>query len=186
MAYKRFFAYVIDMFIVFLFIIIINKVFTNPLEKDLSKLNQLSIENVINKDEYFNEYKHLLHEVDKKDLVKNISTTILLIVFFVLVPYCFNSQTIGQKIFKLKICSDEEVTLENLIFRSVILNGIGYMLFMFIILFITNDNLYFILINLLAFLQLIVVIISGFMVLYSYKHLSIADIFTNTRIEELK
>lgn len=184
-AVKRFLSYVIDMLIVFIFVIFINSILPNEYDYKIKDLNQQLLEDNIDNEIYFTNYKHLLHEHDKEDLVLNISTTILLISFFVLVPYYFG-QTIGQKIFKIKIVKDDELKLEDLIGRSVIINGIGYMLFIFIILYITSDNLYFILINLLGFLQFIVVIISAFMVSYSYEHLSIADKFTNTRIEEIK
>lgn len=186
-AVKRFLSYVIDMFIVFIFVFLINTILPNKYDNEIKYLNQLKLEKKIDIETYYTNYKHLLHEHDKQDLYLNISTTILLICFFVLIPYYFG-QTIGQKVFKIKIVSmdDDKFMLDDLIGRSVITNGIGYMLFMFIILFITNDNVYFILINLFAFLQIIVVIISAFMVSYSYEHLSITDKFTNTRIEEIK
>ena len=184
---KRFLGYVIDMLIVFIFVFFINKMLPNQYDNQIDSLNQQLYEEKIDNDTYFDSYKHLLHEHDKEDFVLNICTTILLICFFVLVPYCFG-QTIGQKIFKIKIIpnDDDKFMLDDLIGRSIVANGLGYMIFMLIILFIVSDNLYFILINLFAFLQFLVVIISAFMVLYSYEHLSIADKFTNTRIEEIK
>lgn len=185
-AVKRFLSYVIDMIIVFIFVFFINIMLPNKVDNDINILNQQLLEKKVDMKEYFNNYKHLLHIHDKEDIILNISTTILLISFFVLVPYYFNGQTIGQKIFKIKIVNDDKLKLEDLVARASIVNGIGYMIFMFIILYITNDNLYFILINLLAFLQFLVVIISSFMVSYSYEHLSIADKFTKTRIEEIK
>lgn len=188
LAIKRFLAYLIDMLIVFVFVFFINMMLPNEYDNKISNLNQQLNENKVDTETYFISYKHLLHEHDKQDLILNISTTILLISFFVLVPYYFKGQTIGQKILKIKLVpnDDDKFMLDDLIGRSVINNGLGYMIFMFIILYITSDNVYFILINLLAFLQFIVVIISAFMVSYSYEHLSIADKFTNTRIEEIK
>ena len=55
---------------------------------------------------------------------------------------------------------------------------------MFLILFLTTNKIYFILINLLGIFQISVVIINGFMVLY--KKEGIADKLTKTRIEEIK
>lgn len=184
---KRFLAYVVDMIIVFIFVFFINKMLPNQYDNQIDNLNQQLYEEKIDNDTYFDNYKHLLHEHDKEDFVLNISVTILLICFFVLLPY-YIGQTIGQKIFKIKITptDDDKFMLDDLIARSVVVNGLGYMMFMLVIVFIAGDNLYFILINLFAFLQLLVVIISAFMVLYSYEHLSIADKFTNTRIEEIK
>jgi len=184
---KRFLSYLIDMLIVFILVFFINKMLPNKYDVEIKNLNQQLYEEKIDNNEYFDNYKQLLHLHDKEDLWLNISTTILSICFFVLIPYYFG-QTIGQKIFKLKmVANDDDVfMLDDLIARSVVNNGLGYMIFMLLILYLVNDNIYFILINLLAFLQITVVIISVFMVLYSYKRLSIADKFTNTRIEEIK
>ena len=80
----------------------------------------------------------------------------------------------------------DDIELEDYVGRAVIINGLGYMFFMFIILYLTNDNIYFILINLLGFFQILVVIINCFMVLYNKNKCGIADSFTKTRIEEIK
>ena len=185
MIFKRFCAYLIDILIIFSLTFFIDTTFKNEYDLELSILNQRLFENRIDKKEYFESYKHLIHESDKKNIGVNIASTVIIMIFTVLIPYCMNT-TIGYKIFKLKIYSDNVLTKNDLIGRSVLLYGLGFMLFMFMILYIPNDNIYFILINLFSFLQLLVVIISAFMVLYSYKHLSIADRFTNTRIEEIK
>jgi len=185
---RRFLSYLIDMLIVFIFVMFINALLPNKFDNEIKNLNQQLYEQKIDNSTYFELYKPLLHEHDKQDLMLNICTTILLISFFVLVPYCTNGQTIGQKIFKLKMIANDDDTflLDDLIARSVILNGIGYMVFMFVIIYLVNDNIYFILINLLAFLQITVVIINGFMILYNHKNLSITDKFTNTRIVRIK
>ena len=113
----------------------------------------------------------------------NIVGTLLIIVSFVIIPIINNNQTLGQKL--LKINKNKPLRIDDLVGRAVIVNGLGYMIFMFIILYLTSDNIYFILINILGFFQLLMIITNSFMVIYSKEKRGIADYFTNTRIEEI-
>ena len=113
----------------------------------------------------------------------NIIGTLLIIVSFVIIPIINNNQTLGQKL--LKINKNKPLRIDDLVGRAVIVNGLGYMIFMFIILYLTSDNIYFILINILGFFQILMIIINSFMVIYSKEKRGIADYFTNTRIEEI-
>ena len=113
----------------------------------------------------------------------NIVGTLLIIVSFVIIPIINNNQTLGQKL--LKINKNKPLRIDDLVGRAVIVNGLGYMIFMFIILYLTSDNIYFILINILGFFQILMIIINSFMVIYSKEKRGIADYFTNTRIEEI-
>ena len=113
----------------------------------------------------------------------NIVGTLLIIVSFVIIPIINNNQTLGQKL--LKINKNKPLRIDDLVGRAVIVNGLGYMIFMFIILYLTSDNIYFILINILGFFQLLMIIINSFMVIYSKEKRGIADYFTDTRVEEI-
>ena len=113
----------------------------------------------------------------------NIVGTLLIIVSFVIIPIINNNQTLGQKL--LKINKNKPLRIDDLVGRAVIVNGLGYMIFMFIILYLTSDNIYFVLINILGFFQILMIIINSFMVIYSKEKRGIADYFTNTRIEEI-
>ena len=185
-AFKRFFAYLIDMLIIFIIICLIKQFLpVNKYEIELNNLNEVYFEQKIEINEYFNEVQTITHNIDKTNLGINIINTILIVVSFVIIPFISKGQTIGQKLLKIKIVKDD-IKLEDYVGRAVIINGLGYMFFMFIILYLTNDNIYFILINLLGFFQILVVIINAFMVLYNKNKCGIADKFTNTRIEEIK
>lgn len=184
-AFKRFFAYLIDMLIIFIIISLIKQFLPiNKYEIELNNLNEIYFEQKIEIDEYFNEAQTITRNIDKSNLGINIVNTILIIVGFVIIPFINKGQTIGQKLFKIKIAKDD-IKLEDYVGRAVIINGLGYMFFMFIILYLTNDSIYFILINLLGFFQILVVIINCFMVLYSKNKCGIADKFTGTRIEKI-
>ena len=181
---KRFLSYLLDMFIIFIILFLIKQLLpVNNYEIELNNLNELYIEKKIDSSIYLNQFTSITHNIDKQNFGFNLFGAFLIIINFIIIPYLTKGQTIGQKIFKLKI-KKKNLSIEDLAGRAVIINGLGYLIFMFIILFIATNQIYFILINLLGFLQILVVIINAFMV--SYKREGIADKFTNTRIEEIK
>ena len=189
LAFKRFFSWIIDMLIIGLILFIINPLFVvNKYEIEFNNLNEQYMMDKLNTGEYLNDFVNISQDIDKGNLGKNIITTILLVISFIIIPYLNKGQTLGQKILKIKIVKNDnkELQIEDLVGRSVIINGLGYMLFMLIILYLVNETTYFILISLLGFFQIIVVILNVFMVLYKKEHCGIADNFTKTRIEESK
>ncbi len=186
-ASKRFLSYILDMFLIFIILFLLKSVMpVNKYEIELSDLNESYLEQKVDVNEYMSKLKVITHNIDKENIEINIAGTLLIIVSFVIVPNISNGQTLGQKLLKIKISKDKPLRMDDLVGRAVIINGLGYMIFMFIILYLTSDSVYFILINLLGFFQILMVIINGFMVLYSKEKRGIADRFTDTRIEEIK
>lgn len=187
MAGKRLIAYIIDMIVLFGLGFLLTFILpSNPSDVKLANLNEQFLEGKINKDEYYREYMPTVHQIDKDNVVFNALTTSFIVGLFVIIPYVTNGQTIGLKVMKLKITSNKDNGLEQYIGRSVFVNGLGYSLLMLILLYIASDNVYFYLATFLAFFQIIVVIMNGFMILYKKDGVGIADKITNTRIEEIK
>lgn len=181
---KRCLSYLLDMFIIFIILFLIKQLLpVNNYEVELNNLNELYVEKKIDSSIYLNQFKSITHNIDKQNFGINLFGTFLIIINFIIIPYLTKGQTIGQKLFKIRI-KKKNLSIEDLVGRAVIINGLGYLLFMFIILFIATNQIYFILINLLGFFQILVVIINIFMILYCKE--GIADKFTNTRIEEIK
>ena len=181
---KRFLSYLLDMFIIFVILFFIKQLLpVNNYEIELNNLNELYVEKKIDSAIYLNQFKTITHNIDKQNFGINLFGAFLIIISFIIIPFLTKGQTIGQKLFKIKI-KKKNLDIKDLCGRAVIINGLGYLLFMFIILFIATNQIYFILINLLGFFQILVVIINAFMVLYCKE--GIADKFTNTRIEEIK
>ena len=181
---KRFLSYLLDMFIIFIILFLIKQLLpVNNYEVELNNLNELYIEKKIDGSIYLNQFKTITHNIDKQNFGINLFGAFLITINFIIIPNLTKGQTIGQKLFKIKI-KKKNLSIEDLVGRAVIINGLGYLLFMFIILFIATNQIYFILINLLGFFQILVVIINAFMVLYCKE--GIADKLTKTRIEEIK
>lgn len=184
LVYKRLLAYIIDMIIITICLSLINIFLKdNDYIYQSRFLNEQYSSNQIDFTSYKNEFIKLNYEMDKANIVVNISMVIIIIVFMVLIPYFKDGQTIGLKLMKLKITKDK-LTIKDLLIRNFIATGLGHLILIFLLLLL-NSNIYFVLINFLAFCQVLVVIINSFMISYSYKHLGLTDILTNSKVEEI-
>ena len=106
-------------------------------------------------------------------------------IYFVLIPYINKGSTIGKMLFKIKVDKqDGKLKITDLLIRSFIINGNLYLLILLILLPFVNSLLYFTIENILGIMQIIVVIISGFMVLYKKDNLGLHDILTKTVVKE--
>ena len=95
-----------------------------------------------------------------------------------------NGQTFGKKIMGIKIArKDKEcLTLKSLLIRNIIINGLGSLLTSLVCIFILPGKLYFIVTSIFGIIQILLVIISGFMVLYRKDKRGLQDIFSKTRV----
>ena len=111
---KRLISYLIDIFIIFLVLIIIKGVLpVNIHEIELNNLNELYIENKIDFNLYFDQFISITHNIDKSNISFNLFGCLLIIIFCIVIPFLNKGQTLGQKICKLKI-SKKDLTIKDL------------------------------------------------------------------------
>lgn len=188
MNFKRFMAYIIDIGLVILILSLLNWFIPNRYQKELVDLNEQYIKNEIEYDSYMEEYIIINHKMDKSNLGFNIVACLLMIGNFIVLPFFNKGQSVGKKIMNLRIkkIKRKPLLLDDLIGRSVIVDGIGYMITITILVFLIPAKSYFYIVTILGIVQILVVIISGFMILYRKDGLGIQDILTNTKLEEMK
>jgi len=189
MKKKRILAYIVDIVIVMAFLIFIKMIMPNNIhEHNLTLLNESYFSNHIMFSEYFENYVVINHNIAKSELVLNVLSLIVMIIYFVLVPFFNKGATIGKSIFKIRVKHKNKDNLEinDLVGRSVLIDGIGYLLFLVILVHVFPAKAYFWLENILGIIQILVVITSGFMILYRKDQLGLQDMLTNTVVEEMK
>lgn len=187
---KRLLAFIIDSIIVtlvftLLTIFIPESKNVETLNNQISEVSEKYLGEEITEIEYFNQYGILAHSLDKEMFLSSLLNFVLLIGAFVIIPYYNKGQTIGKKLLKIKLVKDEgELSVNDLIIRNVITNGFGYTLIGLTIMFLVSDNVYFITISILTFIQFLLVIISAFMVLYRHDKKGLQDIICKTSVIE--
>lgn len=183
---KRLTAYVIDIIIVSIFLFFINSLVNTINESNLVTLNDNFINNKITVNEYYDNYVVINHNIAKENILTNILSLILTIIYFVILPLKNDGKTLGKQIFKLEIQKQDEKELKffDLIKRSILIHGIFYLFVMIILVYILPSKTYFWIENILGIMQISIVIISGFMVLYRKDKLGLHDIWAKTVVKE--
>ena len=181
MKYRRLLAYIIDVGIVIILLSLLNMVFTNPYKEDLNNLNRSLTNYEISYAEYMSEYMIVTHNIDKNDIWFNVIGIIVMLINFTIIPFFSRGQTLGKKIFKIRIRKIKgELEIDDLIKRSIIINGMGYMLMVVLLVYILPSIAYFYTIIIISIIQVLLIIVSGLRIIKRKK--GIHDILANTEV----
>lgn len=188
-GYKRFGAFLIDLMVIGLFLTMIyyfvpeNKQVIK-IQHDVALINEQVINNEIGKKEYFMKFSESIYELDKVNVNSIAFNILILITYFILVPIITKGKTMGLYILGLKI--DGKLSIKTLFLRNLIASGLLYLLISFGLVYFVKDSTYFIAISILAFIQLLLVITSGFMIIYRRDLRGLQDIISNTNVVIIK
>lgn len=190
--FKRTGAYFIDA-LIFSLIFSLFTVFipennnVNVLNGELTSLGEQILNNELTFSVYFNQYAGIIHSLDKEMFLSNLFNFVLIIGYFAILPFYYNGQTLGKKIFKIKVVKDDgTLTMNDLLVRNIIINGLLFSLIGFGLIFIVNDLTYLIITLILAIIEILLVIISIFMILYRHDKKGLHDLWCNTSVVEEK
>ena len=184
---KRMFAYLIDLSLLIIAMTIFNLLESpaNYLNKQMN-LNSNYIIGSLTLNEYIEQIGPLYRNIDMSNIHIIILNIIYIILYFVIIPYYNNGQTLGKKILSLRVRSlgNKKATLNQLFMRSIIISGLFYLFFLIICLFLPFN--YFVLISIVGFLQIILIIICILMALFRKDKRGLHDIISKTRVMNIK
>lgn len=190
---KRFFAFIIDLIIVFLITFVIDMIIpisdnAQKLSEELFDLNNNFIDGNIGIDMFINQYSIINYGLEKELFLSSLISVVVNILYFVLYPLYNGGQSFGKKYIGIKIVSkdDNTVSSNQLIFRYLLMNGIGSSIISLCFIFLLNDLSYMYVVLILSILQFIVAISSIFMVLYRNDKRSLPDLIAGTKVIEVK
>lgn len=185
---KRGGAYLIDIALVSIVMSFISIVFTtqnaNRLTEQFLSLNESTITNNEDIMTYYNRVADLTLSLDKENFMINIINCVIIILYFVVLPLYQKGQTLGKKIFKIRIVRDDKEYLgaNDLIVRNIIVNGLLNTLLSFCLVFLLSGFEYFTIVSILAFAQITLIIISIFMIIIRKDKRGLQDIITKTHV----
>ena len=186
---QRFAAFILDVFIVSMVASMIAYPFLDM--NSIDKLSESSTQIVedymkqeISIEEYTNESISVSYEMARKQGILSLITIFLNVLYFVVFQIKNDGQTIGKKLLKIKISSNDgsQLTMNQMIFRSLIINSILIDMVNFCILLFTNQTAYFYGVGILSMVQFIMIAASGFMVMFSDKRQGIHDLIAHTDV----
>lgn len=185
---KRLIAYIIDFVFVMAILMIISYFIPQgniqELNENINDLTEQVLNNEISFKTYFEEYSIYLSEIDKNNLIFNISNFICIFVYYIIVPLIWKGKTFGKSIMKLQIVpkNGKKLNIFHLIARNIIDMALLYLLVTLFLVEIINSSYYLYLLIILGIIQFILVIISVFMILYRHDRQGLQDILSNSNV----
>ena len=185
---QRLLAFVIDLCIISFLSSIITTPFINQETTDkLSDEAMTIIENYVNEDidinTYFDEFTTVSYRLAQNSGLQSLIVIVFNILYFVVYQLYSKGQTIGKKIMKIKVISDDgDLDMNQMIFRSFISNFIFIDIISFVLMLISKNSVYFYSIALVEMIQFIVTFVSVIMILNNKDGRAIHDKLVHTRV----
>lgn len=184
---QRFLAFIVDT----LFVVLISSLIAFPFVDNASveKLNmemQEVSENYINSEidinTYLAEYSSVVYQLSRKNGVVSFITIFIEILYFIVYQLYNKGQTLGKKMLKIRVESvdDGELTMNQMIFRVIIINSILYGFVSFALSIFASQSTYFYGILIFELIQYLVLLISGLMIMFGKRGLH--DLVSHTKV----
>ena len=189
---KRICAYLIDMFILFVFIGI-GAMLTNVTENEkalrleLSEMNEKAVMRETSITSYLFHLSEISQDIDREHVAVGFINLVFVFIYFVFIPYFMEGKTFGKALMKIRVVDESggEATIHSLVIRNVVLNGLLYLFLSLLFIYIVPGILYLLMISILGILQLALVIFSVFMVLYRKDGVGLHERLSHTRVREV-
>lgn len=186
---QRFVAYLLDIIFVSIIASIVVSVGFKSTEYDKLLTEEQNLmtnytEGEIDLKTYTEEAKRLTYEIDKIAFNQNLISLVITVGYFVVFQYLNKGQTIGKKIMHIRIKKQEDSQLkpQDIIIRAIIVNSILTTIVYLISILVTNAETYFNIKAVVSLVEMVIVFVSAFMILYRKDKLGIQDIITKTEV----
>ena len=185
--YQRLFAYILDMFIVSMLASILAQPFidlkaTEKLQKEATEIVEKYEKNKINAKTYVYQTIDLNYQIAKTNGVYSLITIAILILYFIVFQFYYKGQTLGKKIMNIAVVKYDRTTLtiNDLIFRSLIVNSIFLNMLTFALMVFTSRDIYGYGAIALELIQYGVIIATVFMIAIRKDGRGLHDLVANT------
>lgn len=190
---KRLAAYLIDMILIGMVLMIVYTILPegrniHALNQEMNEINELALNKEINLGTYLNRFAIIIHDLDTERAIYNVINAFLIIGYFVAIPYFQDGQTLGKQVFNIKVKrnDNELIGLNDLLVRSLMIHGLGYMMISLACVYILPPIPYFLITTIFGFIQILLVILCLLMVLYRKDRRGLHDMVAKTSVVTVK
>ena len=188
-SYKRVLAYLVDVMIIS-FVSLLLTYFV-PTSENYNKLNK-EFENLtidyrnqeVTMEEYLEKGTDINYQLNKEGVPQTIVSTVLSIIYFVVLTYFMNGETLGKKLMKIKITSnnDKKLTMNNYLIRALVIDSVLMNIITIITILLFSKDIYLTSYNIISYIFSFVYIVSLAMILFSKNGRGLQDILANTKV----
>lgn len=193
MRFSRIKAYLIDLVVILIVYTITNNILpqSDLLKKyksDSRILQENFIEQKIDLQEYTKQYEGIYYHVNYESRLNNIIYLVILLIYFVVLPYYFNGQTLGLFLNKLRVerFTIGKLHMYQLLIRNVIIVGLGYTLLNAILINFLSIKIYYKVLMIISFIQILLLFLSWIMVIRKKEKRGLHEILSNTEVVSLR
>ena len=186
---QRIGAYFVDAILLSLFVMLLT--FWIPTSekyeeaiKDENNLLDSIFDEDLDFDKFYDDYSQVRYTLDKESMAVSLVTAVVSLGYFATFAYYYNGQTLGKKIFKIKIVSSttEEVSHLKFIGRALLVNGILSSLLTDLILLFINYKQYNYTVGVVNFVQSAFMFVSLILIIMRTDKKGLHDLMFKTRV----
>ena len=188
-SYKRVLAYLVDVMIIsFVSLLLTSFVPTsenyNKLNKEFETLTTDYRNQEVTMEEYLEKGTDINYQLIKEGVPQTIVSTVLSIIYFVVLAYFMNGETLGKKLMKIKITSnnDKKLTMNNYLIRALVIDSVLINIITIITILLFSKDIYLTSYNIISYVFSLVYIVSLAMILFSKNGRGLQDILANTKV----
>ena len=189
---RRILAFLVDFFIFYFVAAIIGSVL--PLSSRQIELNEQIVElqeKYLNEDvtteEFITGYREILPKYDKENIILNIINLVFILGYFIIIPVINGGQTLGKKVMRIKIQKkDGNLSIRDMILRNFVTTSLLQLMISSTIIYLVSSDTYFIISLIVSFLQILLVIVTTFMIIYRKDKNGVQDLITKTSVVEVE
>lgn len=187
--FPRAVAYIIDILLVsivcsgILFLIPENKNY-DAYVKEYEQIQTDVIEKKIDTKEYFNKAIDIVYDIDYSNCMSMIIEIVVIILYFVVFQYYNNGQTLGKKIMKLRVISNngDSLSLNQVAYRALVINSVLINMLIVAALLFLGRNYYYYASLLLQIISEVIVIVTLIMIMFRKDGRGLHDIIAGTKV----
>lgn len=187
---QRFVAFMIDLILVSFITSLVTAII--PTNSSIDKLYDQQVKIVenytagkITMQEYVNQLVDINYDIAKQTGIITLVSIAISLLYYVLYVYKNDGQSIGKKMMKIKIQKkdkDKELTMNDLLFRTMILQGTLVSIIGFCTILFLDKDTYLATNSLLNLIQYSILIISFFLIAFTKERQGLHDMVAKTEV----
>lgn len=184
---SRLIAYFVDSILVIIIASLITMGFQNEkldeYNEELQTIMNDYTSGEVTMEEYLESTTELTYNINKESIIINSISLLVTIIYFSVFQYLNKGQTIGKKLFKLKVVENgKDPSLKAIIIRTFIINGIIISLLDIVFVGFIAKNNYYYASSVINYLYYGIIIASSVMILYRKDKRGLHDLIAKTEV----